>query len=228
MTGRALGETTWTELDGRAAATVLVVPLGATEQHGPHLPLATDTLVASALAQRLADAREDVLVAPAVAYGSSGEHADFPGTLSIGQAAVEHLVVELVRSADAFAGVVLVSGHAGNAEPLAAAAATLDAEGRSILVWWPHVPGGDAHAGRTETSLLLGLAPGLVRPGAQPGDTRPLAELLPALRRHGVAEVSPNGILGDPTGASSAEGDALLDALAADLLAAVADWRRPR
>ena len=224
-----LGEATWTELQDRgAAATLLVVPLGATEQHGPHLPLATDTLVASALARQLADARDDVLVAPAVPYGSSGEHADFAGTLSIGQAAIEHLVVELVRSADAFAGVVLVSGHGGNAEPLDAAAATLDAEGRSVLVWWPHVPGGDAHAGRTETSLLLCLVPPLVRPGAEPGDTRPLAQLLPALRQGGVAAVSPNGILGDPTRASAAEGEVLLDALAADLVAAVADWLRAR
>ena len=220
-----LGEATWTELAGRAAATILVVPLGATEQHGPHLPLATDTMVASALAHRLAVASDDVLVAPALPYGSSGEHADFSGTLSIGQAVFEHLIVELVRSADGFAGVVLVSGHGGNAEPLAAAAATLEAEGRSVLVWSPRVPGGDAHAGHTETSLLLHLAPRLVRPGAEPGDTRPLAELLPALRRGGVAAVSPNGILGDPTVASATEGDVVLEALAADLIATVAAWR---
>src|SRR3712207_8629966 len=72
---------------------LLVVPLGATEQHGPHLPLGTDTVIASALAASL-----DAVVAPALPYGSSGEHAGFPGTLSIGREALVHVLVELVRS----------------------------------------------------------------------------------------------------------------------------------
>src|SRR5689334_11179637 len=115
----------WPDLAGRAQRSILVVPLGSTEQHGPHLPLGTDSAIAAALAGRLAAARADVVVAPALPYGSAGEHAAFPGTLSIGAAALELVVVELVRSADAFAGVVLVSGHGGNAAPLAAAVATL-------------------------------------------------------------------------------------------------------
>ncbi|HMG40729.1 MAG TPA: creatininase family protein, partial [Acidimicrobiales bacterium] len=132
------------------------------------------------------------------------------------------------RSAtESFDRVLFLSAHGGNAGPLAAAVARLRAEGRDVRAFAPRF-GGDAHAGRTETSLLLHLRPRLVRPGAEPGDTRPLAELLPALRRGGVTAVSPNGILGDPTAASAAEGDALLDVLAADLAAAVADWRRAR
>src|SRR5207302_457628 len=83
------------------------VPLGATEQHGPHLPFTVDTEIAVALCERLAGHR-DVVIAPAVPYGSSGEHSGFPGTLSIGQEATELLLVELVRSAEAFAGVLLV------------------------------------------------------------------------------------------------------------------------
>jgi creatinine amidohydrolase len=209
-----------------AAQSVLAVPIGSTEQHGPHLPLATDTEVAVTLADRLAAARGDVLVAPPLPYGSAGEHAAFPGTLSIGAAALEHVLVELVRSADAFAGVVLVSGHGGNAAPLAAAVATLRSEGRSVLAWTPRIPGGDAHAGRTETSLLLALAPAQVRlEAAEPGDTRPLAAVIGELRRSGVAAVSPNGVLGDPTGASAEEGRRILDTLADDLVAAVRAWR---
>jgi mycofactocin precursor peptide peptidase len=218
-----LADETWTEV--AAAARLLAVPLGSTEQHGPHLPLGTDTLVARALAERLAAARDDVVVAPALPYGSSGEHAGFPGTLSIGQDALISVVVELVRSADGFAGVVLISGHGGNAEPLARAVGTVEAEGRRALAWFPSVPRGDAHAGRTETSLLLALAPRLVRTAAiEPGDTRPLAELLPALRTGGVAAVSRNGVLGDPTGATAEEGDRLLDTLSADLVRAVTVW----
>ncbi len=77
-----------------------------------------------------AAARDDVVVAPALAYGSAGEHAGFAGTLSIGQAALELVVVELVRSAGDFAAVVLVCGHGGNAEPLGRAVAHA-ATGRS-------------------------------------------------------------------------------------------------
>lgn len=215
----------WPEV-AAAHATILAVPLGATEQHGPHLPLGTDSDVAVALCGRLALARGDVVVAPALHYGSSGEHAAFPGTLSIGAVALEMVVVELVRSADAFAGVVLVSGHGGNAAPLRAAEAVLREEGRRVLAWWPKVPGGDAHAGRTETSLLLAIAPERVRlVAAEAGDRRPLPEVMGELRRGGVAAVSRNGVLGDPAGASVEEGRRLLETLTADLAAAVAAWR---
>lgn len=221
-----LDRLTWPAVAERAGNLLLAVPLGATEQHGPHLPLGTDTTVAVELARRLAVARDDVVVAPAVPYGSSGEHASFPGTLSIGAAVTELVIVELVRSADAFAGVVLVSGHGGNAGPLHAAVAVLSAEGRSVLPWEPRIADGDAHAGRSETSVLLALAPESVRlDSAEPGERRPLHEILPELLAGGVAAVSPNGVLGDPTGAAAAEGTDLLDALAVDLVAAVQAWK---
>ena len=226
MAGHRLDSLLWLDAAALAAETILAVPVGSTEQHGPHLPIGTDTIVAVALAERLAAARPDVLAAPALPYGSAGEHAAFPGTLSIGAAALEMVIVELVRSADAFAGVVLVSGHGGNAEPLAGAVATLRAEGRRVVAWEPRIPGGDAHAGRTETSLLLALAPGSVRvEKAEPGDVRPLAAVMGDLRRGGVISVSPNGVLGDPTGASGEEGRGLLEFLTADLIAAVDAWR---
>jgi len=218
---------TWPEVARRAGTSLLTVPLGSTEQHGPHLPLSTDAEVATDLADRLAALRPDVLVAPALAYGASGEHAGFAGTLSIGLAALELVVLELVRSVDAFAGVVLVNGHGGNAAAVAAAVERLTTEGRHVLAWSPRVDGGDAHAGRTETSLLLALHPAAVLvSAAEPGDFRPLPELLPALRTGGVAAVSPNGVLGDPSGATAAEGSALLDDLVADLHLAV-DRRFP-
>ena len=127
----------WPSVAGRASATVLAVPLGSTEQHGPHLPLSTDTDVALALAQRLAEARDDVLVAPPLAYGASGEHDGFTGTLSIGQEALELTLVELGRSADAFAGVLFLSAHGGNAAPLRRAVTRLRSEGRNVRSWTP-------------------------------------------------------------------------------------------
>jgi mycofactocin precursor peptide peptidase len=218
----ALADLAWPQA-ARAGTCVLVVPVGATEQHGPHLPLSTDTDIAVALAERLADALgPQACVAPALAYGSSGEHAAFAGTLSIGREAVEHVLVELGRSASAsFARVVLVSAHGGNAEPVARAVDRLRAEGRDVVALSPGL-GGDAHAGRTETSMMLALHPERVRlEAAEAGETAPLASLMPALRERGVRAVSGNGVLGDPAGASAAEGRRLLDAATAELAAAV-------
>ena len=103
-----LGSLTSPDVAERAGRTVLLVPLGSTEQHGPHLPVSTDTQIAIALSYRVAAAVPQVLVAPPIHYGSSGEHRAFAGTLSIGQRALELLLVELCRSADAFAGVIVV------------------------------------------------------------------------------------------------------------------------
>jgi creatinine amidohydrolase len=205
-------------------ATVLAVPLGSTEQHGPHLPLSTDTDVAVALCERLA-LRREVVVAPPVPYGSSGEHAGFAGTLSIGQEALELLVVELCRSAaDTFDRVLLVCGHGGNAEPLSRAVERLRGEGRDVLAWLPGWEG-DPHAGRPETALQLALQPERVLMSrAERGDVRSLDETLPLLRAGGVRAVSSNGVLGDPRGATAAEGVALLESLTADLTRAFDRW----
>ncbi|WP_040779624.1 mycofactocin biosynthesis peptidyl-dipeptidase MftE [Nocardia pneumoniae] len=221
-----LADLTWPEAGERAAAgAILAVAVGATEQHGPHLPLSTDTDVAAALCARLAAARSDVLVGPAIPYGASGEHAGFPGTLSIGQAALELLVVELCRSAtDTFDRILLVNWHGGNLEPLRRAKDLLRAESRDVRVYLPRFDG-DLHAGRSETALQLALAPDRVRADrAAAGDPRPLAELLPVLRAAGVRAVSANGVLGDPAGATEAEGAALLDHLCADLLDRTRLW----
>jgi creatinine amidohydrolase len=223
---RRLADLSWPEVGHRArCGAVLAIPVGSTEQHGPHLPLSTDTDIAVSLCERLAVARDDVLVAPAVAYGSAGEHAGFPGTLSIGQAALELLVVELVRSAtDTFGRVLLVSAHGGNAGPVGRAVERLRGESRDVRLFQPRWDG-DPHAGRPETSMLLALTPARVRMAeAVPGDPRPLPELWPTLRDGGVRAVSESGVLGDPTGARADEGDVLLDALADALIRDVTAW----
>ncbi len=218
-----LGHRVWPEVPGAT----LLVPLGACEQHGPHLPLDTDVRVAAAVARRAATLDDALLVAPPLAYGASGEHEGFPGTLSIGHEALRAILVELGRSASRWAPrLVFINGHGGNLPTVPDAAGQLRREGRDAA-WWPCAPEtGDAHAGRTETSLLLALDPGSVRTGAaEPGATAPLTELLPALRAAGVAAVSPNGVLGDPTGANAPEGERLLDGMTAALRAGLARWR---
>jgi mycofactocin precursor peptide peptidase len=207
----------WTDV----GSPILVVPVGSCEQHGPHLPLHTDTVVAGALARVLAERRGDCVVAPALTITASGEHQGFAGTLSIGNAAMADLVIELVRSADWSQGVVFVNGHGGNATAMTRAGDTLTRESRRTLVWWPSVPGGDPHAGHVETSLMLALAPDEVRlDRAVAGPVPAIAELV----RAGVQPLSPSGVLGDPTRASVEEGRRLFDELAAQLVAAVARW----
>jgi creatinine amidohydrolase len=222
-----LGRATWPQVDAARGRAVLVLPLGSLEQHGPHLPLDTDTRIAVAVAPGLAARHPKVAVGPPLAFGASGEHAAFPGTLIVGHDVLAEFVVELVRSSRAsFAGVVLVSTHGGNAEAVETVRARGALEGDDLLAWSPTVRGGDAHAGRTETSLMLTIDPASVRlDRAEVGCTEPLAVLLPRLRAEGVRPVSSNGVLGDPTGASADEGQVILDALVDDVLAAVtARW----
>lgn len=222
MIGARLGDLTWPDLHGRRP--VVVVPIGSVEQHGPHLPLDTDTRIAVELAERVVLTRSDLVLAPPVAFGSSGEHAAFAGTLSIGADALAAVLVELGRSADRFGGIVFVNGHGGNAGVVHDATTVLRAEGRRALAWSPRVPGGDAHAGRTETSMLLAIDPGSVRTDRlEPGDPTPLVDLVDRLRTEGVGAVSANGILGDPRGATIDEGHRLLDDLTTQLATAIAD-----
>lgn len=213
---RSLAQATSSEASG---ARLVLVPVGSTEQHGPHLPLNTDSLIASAVALGVADRLgghdAGVWVAPTLEYGSSGEHQSFPGTVSIGTDALRLVVVELVRSLRTWADrVLLVNGHGGNLTALRAAVEQLVNEGHEVSWAACATEDVDLHAGRTETSLLLHLAPGLVRLSrAEAGDRRPLAEILPLLIKGGVSAVSPNGVLGDPAGASAAEGRSVLAAM---------------
>ncbi len=212
----ALGDLTWTEV--RDTPRIVLIPVGSLEQHGPHLPLDTDTRIATAIAEHVCELRENLVIGPAIALGASGEHAGFEGTLSIGTDALTTVLVELARSADAFSGVVFVNGHGGNRDALLAARAILRLEGRTVVAWSPSLPGGDAHAGHSETSLLLAIDPDCVRVDAREvGSTAPLSELLDDLRAGGVKSVSANGILGDPTTANAEHGNELFLALIADL-----------
>ncbi|KAA0098694.1 mycofactocin biosynthesis peptidyl-dipeptidase MftE [Mycolicibacterium sp. P1-18] len=220
-----LGNSTARQLHDLSPA--LIIPLGSTEQHGPHLPVDTDTRIASAVARGIAQQLAGPwLLAPAISYGASGEHQGFPGTVSIGTAALQLLLVEYGRSACDWASrLVFVNGHGGNVAAVAAAVTLLRSEGRDAA-WCPcSVPGADAHAGHTETSVLLHISPGVVRTAEWvPGNETPLAELMPRLRAGGVAAVSSVGVLGNPTTASALEGSRIFAEMVDTCTRRVAAW----
>jgi creatinine amidohydrolase len=204
------------------------------EQHGPALGLGTDALVAERVAALAAQALQAdppgaggaarrVVVAPVQSYGASGEHEGFPGTVSIGSEVLAAVLVEIGRSAGRWAGsLVFVNGHGGNVEAVRAAVRLLREEGRDAAWTACRTAGADAHAGHTETSLLLRLEPAMVHPAdLVRGETAPLAELLPRLREGGVRAVSPTGVLGDPTGADAGAGEAVLAEMVAHVVAGI-------
>jgi mycofactocin system creatininase family protein len=224
--GAHLRDYRWPEITG---APVVLLPVGSTEQHGHHLPLDTDAVVATAVAEGMRSRLgPGVLVAPTVPYGASGEHQHFPGTVSIGSEALGLLLLEFVRSVSSWAAeVIIVNGHGGNASTIASVVRQARTEGHR-LSWVPcAVPDSDAHAGLTETSLMLHLAPQRVMLAkATLGNTRPLTELLPALKINGVRSVSPTGVLGDPTGASAEHGKSILQAMIDGATGALQSARR--
>jgi mycofactocin system creatininase family protein len=218
-----LADRVWPEVPDQRA--VVLVPVGSTEQHGPHLPLDTDTVIAQAVCRRVVQLLEDpeLLIASALAFGSSGEHQHFPGTVSIGTETLRLVAIELVRSLRTWARrVVFVNGHGGNVAALAAAVDQLRGEGHDVA-WLPCATEDvDLHAGFTETSLLLHLCPGRVRlDAAAAGNTLPLDAILPTLMQQGVRAVSANGVLGDPAGASADEGARVLEVMARRVAAGV-------
>ena len=96
-----------------------------------------------------------------------------------------------------------------------------------MLAWWPHIRNGDAHAGESETSMMLALGTdaGAHDRAPRQGRPEPIVDLIDELRANGVRAVSPNGILGDPRRATANHGKTLLTRLTIDLVAAVDEWR---
>ena len=206
---------TWPEVPRNAC---VVIPVGSFEQHGPHLPLDTDTQIAAHLCTTAAHGISSVVIAPPLSITASGEHAGFPGTMSIGTEALITVIVELVRSCDWAMGVILVHGHGGNLAAVQRATTLLHSEQRNIASWWPRIQGADAHAGHTETSLMLEINPQSVRlEKLDIGNVQPMSELQHDLQTQGVKAVSENGILGNASTATAEHGEEILTALTNDL-----------
>lgn len=207
---------------------IAVLPVGALEQHGPHLPLATDTLTAQAVAERLAHAL-DALLLPAIEYGATWNMSGYPGTVTLRPDTVEALAVDIGRGIEQAGArlLVIVNGDWGNRAPLARAAASLelptlvlnhpglDQAAERVRESRPAAPG-LMHAEEIETSLVLAIAPTLVQGTAEAvyPDFPPEFGTEP-MRMHGF---SPSGVFGDPGPATAAKGQALLDAIVTESL----------
>ena len=222
-----LAASTWVEVAAQQDP-VLVIPVGSCEQHGPHLPFDTDTVIGEALVASIANLRPNVFVGPTITISASGEHAGFPGTLSFGTEATAEALIELVRSADWALGVMFVNAHGGNSDALTEVVIAASMEGHNVLVWSPSAPDderSDSHAGWLETSLMLHLDASRVRlDRLEAGETRPLHDIMDELVENGVQSVSPNGVLGDPAGATAEHGRAVLQRWTGDLVDRVETW----
>ncbi|MHB9287748.1 creatininase family protein [Halobacteriales archaeon Cl-PHB] len=246
-----LSEATWTDADA-ADADLAILPVGSTEQHGPHAPLGTDHLSAAAVADRgAAEYPDDVVVAPPIPVGIAAEHRQFTGTLWVQPDTFRSYVRETVQSlaAHGWDRVVVVNGHGGNTDALRECCGDLVRNGDVYAVpftWFDAVdpsetdlPEGEGmgHGGPLETSLLYAIHPELVREErlaeAGEGAAAGWGEWSSGTNlAFDSAEFSENGAVGDPREATAEVGEQLLDAAGtalANLLADVAsrDVSRP-
>jgi len=253
----ALADLTWPEAADRFsdAATVVLLPIASTEQHGHHLPLGTDGLLANAVlnaARVRLPARVSLVVLPPLPYGKSNEHAGFAGTLSLRAGTLRRVLRDIAEGVWSSGGrrLVLFNAHGGNHATLAAFARDARERRPSLAIWnlyaWdlltaddaPAADPADLHAGSRETSLMLTVAPERVRLSAlqrrDPAATREVEERAARLLRHGFAwltnDLAADGTIGAAERGQAGAGRLLLQALGdrlAEALTAIADLSWP-
>ncbi len=207
------------------SAPVAVLPVGSLEQHGAHLPLTTDTVVATTVAARIAEVHP-VRLLPPVTFSCSHEHAAWPGTVSLSATTLVAVVRDVAAALqrDGVRSLVLVNGHGGNyvlgnvvqeasLGPLRMALFPQLHDWSAARAAAGVVTSDDAdmHAGELETSILLHVAPHLVRPHYERADHA--AEHRPHLLSRGLQEYSESGVVGRPSLASAEKGRALVESL---------------
>lgn len=232
------------------AGAVVVVPVGAIEQHGPHLPVSTDITSSYEVARRAALAIDSfpVLIAPPVWWGVSPHHMAFPGTISLSTETFVNLLVEICRSiaAHGFRRILILNGHGGNAELIGVSAIKLSQErifvaaatyfamiGEELKAIGESPLGGMSHACEMETSLLLTLCPDKVHMDRAAADVRAglnsfftwdMRDARPVFFAYDMKRDSVQGVIGDPTLATVAKGDRILAAAVNQLKAFLVEF----
>ena len=242
-----MDEMTWPEIRAAVASgfTTVVVGVGSTEQHGPHLPTMTDTRIGDELGHRVALRLGDALQARTIPFGMSEHHLAFGGTVSISRATLKAILDDYVRSLArcGFQRVVFLPSHGGNfstvQEVITEAQAThpgVAVTGYAELMEFQEASEGTsarfgvsaaasgAHAGENETAMMLALEPGLVRRECfAAGYLGPTGEeQVEIIFSKGMPALTPNGVLGDPSGATAERGEAYLEMLAEFLAGKIA------
>ncbi len=235
-----LAQATWPEVEAALSRRpIAILPIGAVEQHGPHLPLTVDTDLATGVARALAQATNAILL-PALPYGETWSAESFPGTLSASPETLRALITDIGRGLIRMGvpALVTLNGHYGNRDPIALAARTLLSEGfPSLTLDYPgleplaaricdsHPAGpGFFHADEVETSMLLALRPDAV----QMDKAVPEYPDFPPTFGHEplqLREISGSGTFGDPRPATAAKGQALIDGIGANCLPLIAAFR---
>ena len=232
-----LEELAWPDAQ-RTLDDVLLLPVGATEQHGPHLPINTDTLIATA-ACREASAQTGAPVLPAICYTVSLGHTEkWPGTFAIMHETLMHTIRDIARWAVAsgWKRLLIINSHFGNDAPLRCAVDRLrfDFVGKLLIAvrnTWALTQSiaakftcdaADWHANEAETSLLFHIAPQFARADRMADDPdRTAGCIFP----HMVAHTSANGVTGRPSEATAARGASLLREIGAALAALICQAR---
>ena len=227
----------------------VIVPLGATEQHGPALPLLVDNEHGVQTALRAARILGKTLVGPVVTLGYSPEHSKFPGTISLAKSTLAGVLHDIAEShaRSGFRLVYFWIAHGGNNAVLQEILPALETKWpdchvtglRDLAAYiantWDRVPVAKgislsvsgSHAGEFETSMMLATRPDLVcMKAAEAGNPAPFDAIAPAMLRDGIGSVSKNGVLGDQRAANADRGELYLDALAGYLAADLERARR--
>lgn len=205
-----LGEMSWTEFE-EAGPEVALLPAGSTEQHGPHCPLCTDSLIAEKIAERAAEDTGTLLL-PSMKVGVSREHSSFPGTLYLSPETFRRQLKEEILSANE-SGVekfVVVNGHGGNVSSIREACQDLYHDLNILALEWTWFDAISAkemgHAGKLETSLVLYLREELVGNEGREGADSWGRSLGGTRIDYDTSLFTEDGVVGDPTGATEEKG----------------------
>lgn len=235
-------EMTWVQIEEclESGVRTVIVPVGAVEQHGKHLPLSKDTLIAQAISCEVARSLGNCLVGPIISIGCSQHHLAFPGTVSLQGETLQEVVKDYCRSLarHGFETIIILPSHGGDFLPVQAACEALERElaGLKLISYTdkagfinlfsrlarefgldPQMAG--SHAGDVETSIIMALAPSLVDTGKmEPGYTGPEEEIDSRMHTEGMKALTPNGVLGDPRTATADHGVVYIQRFAAEIL----------
>ena len=226
---------TWPEVRAEieAGRRTVVVPFGAVEQHGPHLPHGTDAIFGDEIGNSVAE-RLGAFLAPTVRVGCSQHHMSFAGTITLREETFHLVVADIVNALTehGFERIVLLPTHGGNFRPLGDAVAKLGPVSGAKIVAFPDVSlllnailpvaselgmtpaEGGVHAGEWETSMMLALRPELVKmERTEPGYVGDLMSGVQRFFEEGVQSIARNGVFGDPRRASATAGLKYVDRL---------------